>query len=247
MLPMKILLKLSILIALASNSAFAKQDDSIKVLFVGNSYSYFWNMPQMVASMARSQGIEIITQQSTIGGANLEEHWQGKKTAKTKALIAQGDWDFVVFNDRSLSAIKDPNKFFEYGKKFANLTQTHGAKPVFYLTWARKYAPQQQAQISKSYRLLADQTEALLVPVGEVWQQVLKQRAEINLYHPDGSHPSPSGAYLSALLFYKYISGKSVLTIPNRLTASDSNQEQYYLSFIYPEYGDYLRQLVNEY
>ena len=34
-----------------------------KVLFVGNSYTYFWNLPQNVALMAESQKINLLGNQ----------------------------------------------------------------------------------------------------------------------------------------------------------------------------------------
>ena len=50
------------------------QESETKVLFGGNSFTYFWNVPQLVQSMAESQNVTIRTSQSTTGGATWEDH-----------------------------------------------------------------------------------------------------------------------------------------------------------------------------
>ncbi|MFL2665969.1 MAG: hypothetical protein ACJ0NM_01095, partial [Flavobacteriaceae bacterium] len=41
------------------------------ILFVGNSFTFFWNMPQLVSAMAESQGVSINSYQSTVSGSSL--------------------------------------------------------------------------------------------------------------------------------------------------------------------------------
>ena len=56
------------------------------VLFVGNSYTYFWNLPQQVSALAESEGISIYaTSQSTSGGTNWGQHWRVKESWNPKA------------------------------------------------------------------------------------------------------------------------------------------------------------------
>jgi len=40
-----------------------------KVLFVGNSFTFYWNLPAMVESMAEEKGIKMDIFQSTAGSA----------------------------------------------------------------------------------------------------------------------------------------------------------------------------------
>jgi hypothetical protein len=50
------------------------QSQTQHVLFVGNSYTYYNNMPQIVANIALSLGDELIYDSSTPGGHTLEQH-----------------------------------------------------------------------------------------------------------------------------------------------------------------------------
>ena len=72
------------------------QKDTLRVLFVGNSYTYFENLPQVVSVLSEQTGTVLITEKSTIGGAKLREHWRGARGLNTKEKIRNGDYDIVV-------------------------------------------------------------------------------------------------------------------------------------------------------
>ena len=72
-----------------------------RVLFIGNSYTFYWNLPQTVSAMARSQHIEITCRQSTGSGATLQEHWNSEKDLKTLDILREGDFDAVVLQEHS--------------------------------------------------------------------------------------------------------------------------------------------------
>lgn len=227
-------------------SAAGAQQDTTRVLFVGNSFTYFYNLPQVVSAMARSQGFAIDTRQSTVGGSNLEQHWKGEKGTKTRALIEQGDWDYVVFNNHSLSPIETPESFLEYGRKFAGLVRERGAQPVFMMTWAYKSNPLMQPRVTEMYRQLAEETNSGYVPAGPLFALARQWRPDLELF-ADDKHPSANGTYLLGLAFYKYFTGKAPLNIPERLTTQDLNREKLYLTFLAKEDAAFLQQLVDEF
>ncbi|HEY1212843.1 MAG TPA: hypothetical protein VGE93_04340, partial [Bryobacteraceae bacterium] len=66
------------------------------------------------------------------------------------------------------------------------------------MTWARKNDPASQANIVTAFQGLAEATGARVIPVGLAWDQFRRLRPEIDLYEPDGSHPSTIGSYLVA-------------------------------------------------
>ena len=238
----RITLLLLILIAPVS---FAEESEPLRVLFVGNSYTYYWNLPQAVALMAKSQGREIITKQSTVGGSNLEQHWKGEEGSQTRSLIELGGWDYVVFNNHSLSTIDTPDAFFEYGKKFVDQVRTKGGEAVFYMTWARSHNKLMINTISPAYRRLAEETGAHVVPVGEIWMRSMTLHPEYDLYASDGSHPSTTGTYLTALAFTKFFTGLSVQDVPNSLRMKDSNGEKLYIAHTQSKEGDFFRDLID--
>ncbi|MGI6573137.1 MAG: hypothetical protein ACOX19_06940 [Fermentimonas sp.] len=62
-------------------------EDTLRVLFVGNSYTYYNNLPQLVSILSEQTGTKLITQKSVVGGAKLSEHWHGLRNLKTKEMI----------------------------------------------------------------------------------------------------------------------------------------------------------------
>ncbi len=75
---------------------FSQSDSPKKVLFVGNSYTYFWNLPQVTAAMMQAKKQAFTTQQSTAGGAHWGHHWRNERGLQTKRKIQNGDFDIVI-------------------------------------------------------------------------------------------------------------------------------------------------------
>lgn len=226
-------------------SMFSQEEKPLRVLFVGNSFTYFWNMPQLVKAMGESQGIALDIHQSTVGGSNLKQHWHEEKGTITRKLLNEQDWDYVILGDHSLGTINSPVRFKEYGEKFSELIRSKGAKPIFYLTWAYKSNPLMQPIITKGYLELAHKLNAKVIPVGPVWMKARELRPNLNLYFDD-KHPSSDGSYLIALIAYKALTKKSVTEISNRITTIDRDGEKLYLSFVLPETSVFFKQLVEE-
>lgn len=239
------LLSIAILI-LHSLAVSAQEETPKRILFVGNSFTYFYNLPQVVSAMGTSQGAKLVTRQSTVGGSNLEQHWKEERGTLTRRLIAEEQWDYVVFNNHSTSAIDTPESFMEYGRKFAELVQQRGAKPVFMMTWAYKSNPLMQTRISEMYRQLAAETGSDYVPAGPLFAAARKWRPDLELFFDD-KHPSSNGTYLLGLAFLKYFTAKSTLNIPNRLMTKDLDGEKLYLIFMSEEDAAFLQQLVEEF
>ena len=206
------------------------QGSEKKVLFIGNSYTYFWNLPQTVEAMAESKQIYITAIQSTAGGANLGQHWNYKKGLTTKDKIREGSYDYIVLQDHSMRAVNQPDSLLHYGKLFGDLVKERGAQALLYLTWAREWDPYMQDVITDKYYELAEEINARIVPVGLAWKRALVLRPGLELYDQDGSHPSPLGAYLSACVFYGVITGESPIGLPERVITKDQYGDKIYLN-----------------
>ena len=212
----------------AGETYFGENEPPKNVLFVGNSYTYFWNLPQLVHLMAKEKGIDLKTRQSTSGGVNLGMHWRGEKELKSQQKIKSGAFDVVVFQDHSMRSIEHPDSLLYFGKKLCDLAKENGAKPFIYMTWAREWNPLMQSQITKMYSKLAIENNATLVPVGKAWELARKLRPDIKLYDPDGSHSSTTGTYLTACVFFAVLTGESPIGLPKRLQSKDENGDPIY-------------------
>lgn len=216
-----------ITILLIAQNLIAQETAAKRVLFVGNSYTYFWNLPQHVAGFSEGQ---LQTAQSTAGGSNLGQHWRYEKGLTSIDKIKAGNWDMVVLQDHSRRAIDHPDSLMHFGKLLGELIHQTGAKPYVYMTWARKWDPFMQDPITKKYIELAEAINAEVVPVGLAWQKSRQLRPDLELYDEDGSHPSPLGTYLSACVFYGVLTGKSPIGLPKRIISTDKDGEKLYLN-----------------
>ena len=218
-------------------------EDTIKILFVGNSFTYYWNVPEVVSSIAQSQGKVWYCYQSTAGGANWEDHWKGNRGLTTLERIKSKKWDYVVLQNQSSSGIDRKAQFNAYGEKLIDLIKSIGAKPLLYITWSYRDNPGMQDEISEVYKNLATKTGAETVPVGSIWANVRSKYPDLNLYH-DNKHQSPLGTYLISLTFFKKISDMSVAKVPRLLTTQLESGESLYLLFIKTTEGERIREEV---
>ena len=58
-----------------------------------------------------------------------------------------------------------------------------------------------QKRINQTYSNLAEENQALIAPIGKVWERVRSENPTIELY-ADESHPNLTGTYLIACVFY---------------------------------------------
>jgi hypothetical protein len=205
--------------------------DTLKILFVGNSYTYFENLPQLISIISDSLKTKLVTKKSVIGGAYLSEHWRGKRGLQTKEMIKNGGFDIVVLQGQSMEAIYDQDSINFYLRLFCDYIRDNGAKPYLYLTWAREKVPQYQETINNVYLNAATKNDAIIVPVGKAWALARQMRPDFKLYYIDGSHPSELGAFLTACVF--------VSTILNELP--DNLPSSYYTKDIEKEYIELMR------
>lgn len=231
---MKKQLKLSIalLIFLFINGLTAvaqTKTDTLKILFVGNSYTYYNNMPQLVSVLSDSTHTKLITRKSTVGGVTLKNHWLGERGLKTKAIITAGGYDVVVIQEHSMGTIDTPADFKKYSKELCDLVKTTGAKPYFYMTWAREKTPQYQAEITAMYEQIARENGVEVIPVGKAWELARHLRPNLELFSPDGSHPSAIGSFLIASVFTKAFTGELPNSLPSRFTTTDIDGESIWL------------------
>src|ERR1041385_1212532 len=79
-----------------------------RVLFLGNSYTYFNDLPAIVSELAKAgHQCTVETRMVAPSGKTLKDHWES--SASREALDSQA-WDFVVLQDQSTLGI---NFYFE--------------------------------------------------------------------------------------------------------------------------------------
>lgn len=203
---MKILVLGLALVLLAPGDARAQSDTLplIRMLFIGNSYTYFNDLPRTLQTLALRREKPVAIEVTTVwqGGQSLKGHWNDSAAVR---MIRQGYWDYVVLQEQSLLPIRMPDTLIAYGKRFDAEVKAAGARTMLYLTWPRKGRASAQDSLTRPFRQLATEVGALIVPVGPAWLEVQKIDSTLELYFSDQSHPSPMGTYVAAVTFYRMI------------------------------------------
>jgi hypothetical protein len=210
------LLFASVAYSQARSRAVKVEDQKFRVLFIGNSYIYFNNLPDLLTQLAASAGksTQIEAEMITRGGATLKMHWEDGSALKA---IKQGGWDFIVLQEQSLLPVNDPATMHQYARLFDAEIKKSGAKTLFFLTWARQNRPETQTALTDAYGKIAKELNAVVVPVGLAWQSVFKENPKMVLHLPDQSHPNSAGSYLAACVFYAVLFARSPENLASRI------------------------------
>lgn len=99
--------------------------------------------------------------------------------------------------------------FRDYAKKHSDTVRKHGAKPVFFMSWAYADAPEMTAQLAEAYTKAANDNNVFVIPAGLAFARAINRRPDLNLYLADKRHPSLMGTYLAACTVYASLFKKS--------------------------------------
>jgi hypothetical protein len=188
----------------------------MNILFIGNSHTYLHYMPQMLGELAQAagSGVRLHIDQITGEGAGLQWHWNNKPSREK---IRSGPWDWVVLQDRSGGPLEELECFQTHARLLDGEIRGQGAKTLFFMTWANKSRPRAQKILAEAYDQIATELGAVLAPVGLAWQKAQALDVELNLHHIDDRHANPSGAYLTACVFYAVFFNASPEGLPATL------------------------------
>lgn len=229
------------------NHSVAQQHKTLKVLFLGNSYTYVNNLPQLIKNIALANGDTLLFDSNCPGGHTFNNHFNN---ATSRAKINAQTWDVVILQAQSQEPSFSPGQVasqtLPYAIKLDSLIKNNNncSETVFYETWGRKngdasncssYPPictylGMQNRLRASYKLFADTTQSAMAPAGEAWRKSIAQNPTLELYSSDQSHPSLEGSYLTACVFYETLFHKSVLS--NTYTAGVSSTNVNFLQQI---------------
>jgi hypothetical protein len=186
----------------------------LRILFVGNSYTYVNDLPKTFAELSNSGNHQVEVGMSATGGWSLADHM---KSSEFSNALQSSKWDYVIVQEQSqIPSMEQSRKVSMYpaARTMIGEIRETGAKPVFFETWAHQNGwpengmpnfESMQYQIDQGYLLIAQELNVPIAPVGDAWFSAIKQNPQLKLWQEDGSHPSEQGTYLAACIFYAFI------------------------------------------
>ena len=211
----------------------------ISILFIGNSYTYYNDMPNMIfKKMAEAAGYETKIKYITKGGHKLSQfadltYEYGEKVEA--ALTGSTKYDFVILQEQSVRpATEDAPDFYGAVRNLSARIRKTGATPVLYATWGRKTGSdtletygwtneEMTWRLAAAYQAIGNELEIDVAHVGVAFFDVYTNHSDIELYDPDKTHPSYAGSYLAAATLFAKIFNED----PTELTFKGSLSEEY--------------------
>lgn len=208
----------------ASLQAVKKADSSeqtVRILMIGNSYTGYNNLPGMLQKICTGKGKKVEVAAVTKPKACLNDFASrttdvGKRVHR---LLKKQKWDYVILQERHYYPLTNASGMEKAVCSLLPYIEASGAQMALYMTWAPEKGHKDyqmysslvsgrysyQKKIAVSYRKIADKTNAILIPVGLAFQNVMKEKKSISLIESDKSHPTKQGSYLAACTMYAAI------------------------------------------
>jgi hypothetical protein len=181
-----------------------------RVLFVGNSYFYYNDslhntLRKMLAAHDAAYEKSLQYKSSTIGGSSLHHHNIDWLTTPGRIGVELA-FQLVVIAGNSADALsaKGQAEFRSAATEAAKTIRSRGGQVAIYMVHAyvkphRQARPDNIRKIEQFYIEMANELNALVIPVGLAFEEAYKRFPDMILHqHYDGSHPSPAGTYLAA-------------------------------------------------
>ncbi len=212
----------------SSKSGFPVIPDTTKILFIGNSLTYFNNMPDMVGQLAELNNHEVLIEKATIGGTPLRQMVNNSFITNK---INSNNWSYVVLQSDDITAFPDMyhieiNTLESFKTKIRN--NNNSTKILYMMIWGLRngvtiqelngqfvyYSYTEYMQkIYNGTLHIANETDLIISPVGWTWKKVRNDHPGIELFASDNAHPSYKGSYLCAAVHYSVLFKESCTNI----------------------------------
>ena len=194
--------------------------DTTKVLFIGNSITYYNSMPQLFQSLSVSKGRKVTFGSHTPGGSGIVDHYVNNALYQQ---IRSVKWDVVIIQPGSsesagvsypvdttvkrariiLDSIYKNNpctKVFLYEIPYG--IPSSGGYPKYF---------QVQSMIRDSVTKMTDSLKLQMLPAGESFRAYYTSAQNMYLHSSiNNIHPNANGSYLIAATFYAGIFQDSI-------------------------------------
>jgi len=182
------------------------------ILFVGNSYTYYNNMPEeLFSSLAKEAGLSLSVSTAVKGGARLRQY-ADPNTEHSRILqeaIAGKQFDLVILQEQSHTPVSDEATFLQGIAAVKEILKNKTDLFFLYATWGRKegsdwltnnnMTSQEMTQrLAQAYDRAGERFDMPVIHVGKKFAEYRSTYPDAELYDPDLSHPSVLGSQLAA-------------------------------------------------
>jgi hypothetical protein len=199
-----------------------KFSGGVRVLFIGNSLTYYNNLGAMLSAVARSGGDSSV-RTATVAFADyaLEDHMREGSAVRA---LKDAKWEYVVMQQGPSSRPENQLLLLDGAKAFAPHIRAAGAEPVLYQVWPQSDRFVDFPAVRTSYRNAAAGVHGIFAPVGDAWTIAWELDPSVRLYDADGLHPTPAGTYLAAIVILHQLRGTVPTSLPLEIPGYPASQ-----------------------
>ena len=166
----------------------------MRVLFIGNSYTFFNDMPGLFARECGKRGVQCSADSVTSGGYTLA-HFVSENNEygiRVRELLRGERYDYVVLQEQSVRPASHPGTFLKSVRELVPMIRENGASPVLYETWGRADGADvleengwdhetMQEKLTEAYEAAAAESGALGLTADDL-KEALKERLPEKLW-----------------------------------------------------------------
>ena len=142
----------------------------LRLLFIGNSLTYFHQLPELVQQLGASDPSHPVEVTSVaFPDYSLEDHWN---RGDALTAIAAGGWDYVLLQQGPSALPESRVLLVDDVTRFAAEIRKVGGRPAVYMVWPPLSREAEWSAVTASYTAAADAVDGLLLPVGEALRAV---------------------------------------------------------------------------
>jgi hypothetical protein len=180
----------------------------IHILFVGNSLTYFNDLPSLVAQIANEDGVDIIFETIAAPDYALEDHLSD---GSIKEALTKNKFDFLIAQQGPSAMPESQVLLMNSAIAISNECKQVNTAFGLYMVWPSGDRSFDRDNSIASYTKAAKASNALLCPAGLAWKLAWKKDKDLPLYGPDNFHPSIHGSVLAAMVIYAAVNKKKNL------------------------------------
>jgi hypothetical protein len=183
--------------------------NSIRVLMVGDSLTYYNDMPGLLQQFTVHESSPIDVERRTFPLRSLATHLDHGAAERIK----EGHFDYIVLQDFSRLPVTDPQTCIRSYQRYSDIARGSGAKIIVFENWTRAGMDDDYPKLQETYRIIEQQTGGIRAPIGAAFRNIKTTRPDIKLLLDD-RHPTEAASYLAACVIYDVLYHKKSSDLP---------------------------------
>ena len=185
----------------------------MKVLFIGNSHTYFNDMPYIFAYLSAVRGVPVQPTMLTRGGECLKNHASSEQVL---FILRYGEYDLCVLQEVE-SEFPGEEVYRASVETLLSYAKAAHLPVGLYENFAPEGRKQRQDYLCQTVEGVGQALGLPVAKAGRAFALCQERYPQIDLYFTDRRHASPAGSYLVALTLLRFLLGLDVRGLPGRI------------------------------